>query len=612
MPSKLAALLVTLCLTSVWTVRGQDPDVLFEFDGSPGETWKVAGKWGIERDPQRVHSGRGSLRAVFEPPQKKPGLTIPGSQLPPGTHRLLLLSVFSEDLAPRELQVLVEDAGTGKREGQRHRRTLTLVTGWNHLELDLEALATQDGSRALDPTRLRTLRFWVHDPTFRQVLWFDALRLSDPTPRLRKLRRGLRSFLFRYRQTEDVGKRLALLEELRFVDDARRVKLLAGLVLQPGVDPRLVDRAVEILGRSREKRALKALLARAKKAPPPLAWVWHEILGRLDDPSARAFLHEVHAESRLEADRVSALRALVRRDEHGLLEHLRAELPGGWQMQRARLDGLRHLGLDQAFPAIVAYLGSEHEAVIGAAESTLVALAGRDFGRNPRAWLDWWKVNKDKARPKGGARHGSRYARYYGIPLLPGRIAFVIDVSGSMEAALGAEALAYVAQAEHLKGEEVTTRIELARLELAHAIRSLGDRAAFNIVWFGNQARVWNEAGALRATPLAKAKGIRRALTLPIEGSTNMHEGLLRAFLPDERRSYRAQWRESVDTIFLLSDGAPSAGAVVNRDALRREIRRLNRNRMVRIHTIGIGVDRPDLLRQLAADSGGRFVHLKR
>jgi ribonuclease D len=68
---------------------------------------------------------------------------------------------------------------------------------------------------------------------------------------------------------------------------------------------------------------------------------------------------------------------------------------------------------------------------------------------------------------------------------------------------------------------------------------------------------------------------------------------------------------EEVDTIFLLTDGAPSFGEIVDQDRVRAAVRRVNRTKKRVIETIGFGSRKPAerrLVTGLARDSGGRAV----
>lgn len=62
-----------------------------------------------------------------------------------------------------------------------------------------------------------------------------------------------------------------------------------------------------------------------------------------------------------------------------------------------------------------------------------------------------------------------------------------------------------------------------------------------------------------------------------------------------------------VDTIYLLTDGYPSVGTIVDGNQLADEVRRWNRLRGIRIHTIALG-GKSDFLERLAKDSGGDSI----
>ena len=62
-----------------------------------------------------------------------------------------------------------------------------------------------------------------------------------------------------------------------------------------------------------------------------------------------------------------------------------------------------------------------------------------------------------------------------------------------------------------------------------------------------------------------------------------------------------------VDTIFILSDGEPSVGTILDPRAIRSEVAKWNQNREVKIHSISIGSSL-QVLEWLSEDSGGTFV----
>jgi hypothetical protein len=60
------------------------------------------------------------------------------------------------------------------------------------------------------------------------------------------------------------------------------------------------------------------------------------------------------------------------------------------------------------------------------------------------------------------------------------------------------------------------------------------------------------------------------------------------------------------DTIYLLSDGEPSAGRITDIEGISKEIKAQNRVRGVTIHCIAFGAD-SELLKRLAKENGGEF-----
>ena len=68
--------------------------------------------------------------------------------------------------------------------------------------------------------------------------------------------------------------------------------------------------------------------------------------------------------------------------------------------------------------------------------------------------------------------------------------------------------------------------------------------------------------------------------------------------------------KSEVDTIYFLSDGIPSVGALVDTDDILKAIREWNRFRRVTIHTLAIGEFQKDFMGKLASQNGGKFADL--
>jgi Mg-chelatase subunit ChlD len=81
-------------------------------------------------------------------------------------------------------------------------------------------------------------------------------------------------------------------------------------------------------------------------------------------------------------------------------------------------------------------------------------------------------------------------------------------------------------------------------------------------------------------------------------GQTNIFDALEFAFA-----------HKDADTIYLLSDGDPTNGRVIDPDDILREVRKINRLRQIVIHTISFGSSR--FMRGLATENGGQYVEIK-
>jgi hypothetical protein len=175
-------------------------------------------------------------------------------------------------------------------------------------------------------------------------------------------------------------------------------------------------------------------------------------------------------------------------------------------------------------------------------------------------------------------------ATYHGLEILSDRVAFVLDASGSMR--------------RPLAKDDPRPRWDAARDELTRALAALPDGTLANVVLFQVETRrCFAQATALSDRARKEAEGCLR--TSPAERG-DLLAGVLDALRDDQ-----------VDTVFLLSDGAPSAGDLVDRARVLAAVRQLNRTRKVAIHTIGVGAGSAaerNFLEALARESGGRFA----
>ncbi|MEM8713892.1 MAG: hypothetical protein AAGG01_23355, partial [Planctomycetota bacterium] len=191
----------------------------------------------------------------------------------------------------------------------------------------------------------------------------------------------------------------------------------------------------------------------------------------------------------------------------------------------------------------------------------LFQLTGQPFGRRATVWARWLKdqggsvevMDKAQVQKLSEAEAERRLkevsqvekeARFFGIQIVSERVLFILDISGSMAEPLRLERV----------GETPPTRMDVAKRELKTAIESLPSNALFNVVPFSGSAMSWMEGGlAASATESAKLEALLYVSRLDALGGTNLYDALAFAFDDPD-----------VDTIYLLSDGEPSIGDLID------------------------------------------------
>ncbi len=301
----------------------------------------------------------------------------------------------------------------------------------------------------------------------------------------------------------------------------------------------------------------------------------------------------------------------------------------------------------RVIPALIGFLGRvekqggwEYHQV----RQALVDLTGEDFFTQER-WQGWWTANEGTFdfEKRGEAREAATRERgaeekvptFFGSEIASNRVCFIIDTSGSMQMT--------DRPAEHPLSEEdfakadpdtpemrALKRMERAKKALTQAVQGLQPTQRFNILAFSDNTRSWKPA-VVEASPANKADALKYVEGLRDDGGTHTYSALETA-LRDP----------SIDTIYLLSDGAPMIKVgnpgeqmrLFARDEVRRIldfVRRENRFRGVRIFTFGMdgvgvwhhkwGLPRPlslptepewlsilsNFMRDLASMTGGEF-----
>ncbi|GEM_PF-2062956 len=417
--------------------------------------------------------------------------------------------------------------------------------------------------------------------------------------------------------------------------------------------------AVDIIGRRRSK-GLGALLQKRIYAFPleeriPLVLV----LEKLGDPSTIEVLLRL-LKDREPNLRIAAIQALT-----GLLSRWSDETkeanlePGGigarwtpevvdrlgkilkrdplWQVRAAACDGLATLKTRLAIPVLIEGFAAEVKRgkgrsmmLVRAFHDALAGLTGRDLPEaSPQLWADFWKKEGARFRFRPGAsRKGGRggagekgakkpggkgmpvYVKYFDFALRSRRVLFVVDFSGSM-------AEKVTVDSRYAKGRK-RPKYEIVKKELEKVIRSLPRDTICNVVFFSSEVAVWKRddngrPALVKMTDRNKSDLLEYVWSTEPGGATNVYGALETALSMGERGVYDKFYKAAYDTLYFLSDGAPTWGRTTDTKEILAAVRKTNALRRIRIHTIVFGNERNNLtfMKALAAQNGGRFLQVR-
>jgi hypothetical protein len=212
-------------------------------------------------------------------------------------------------------------------------------------------------------------------------------------------------------------------------------------------------------------------------------------------------------------------------------------------------------------------------------------LSGRREGRNARGWKAWAESLPEDWAPgelRNEHEYGSeRTASFVGMPLLSDRLAFLIDLSGSI-----------------WMEREGGTRKQAVDVELRRALEALPEGTLFNLYPFTTEPRRWMKS----LTP-ASERSVEKALA-EFEGNHSRGKGDYWAAM------MLALDDPGVDTLVVLGDGAPSGGDRWNLRLMGPLFSHANRFRGVAVDALLI--ETKGRLRgyweELTAHSGGRCL----
>lgn len=267
-----------------------------------------------------------------------------------------------------------------------------------------------------------------------------------------------------------------------------------------------------------------------------------------------------------------------------------------WSVRLAAVRCWESWRVAEGVPQLIEALGQEHGVVQTATQEALVGLTGMDFGYSASSWQSWFQEQGEEfalpsleqlaqrspqaVHDEGVGMQTISQRRYHGLVVNDGGSMFLLDASGSMQEDFDAERNQYQVYAE----------------SLLQTLGGLGSEARFGLMLFSGDAQLWRmELAANRHENLdAAAQFLGQA---SLGGPTDLHDALLTALAVAD-----------VETLYVLTDGAPTSGLIRDTESLLHVVARANRHLGARIHTIDIGAEPSEFLQRLAEENGGQCV----
>jgi HEAT repeat protein len=296
-------------------------------------------------------------------------------------------------------------------------------------------------------------------------------------------------------------------------------------------------------------------------------------------------------------------------------------------VRTAAAECLGSLGSMESVDALIARMDKEEGRVRADIREALKKITRDDLGESPARWKEWWKKEKDHYPGKTPPRPpetpkpdvNERYAQvptFYGIQLFSKRLEFLLDVSSSMSDHIVVDPDWLRKNGRAYKSD--ATKFDLASFEISATLRLVDPRLEFGIVTFRSDVKPWKEhlvpaspgtvdqalahLESQRPPPMNAAGDISKQ-------KTDLADALRIALGIKPGTTGRAT-DEAADEAYIMTDGAPTAGDLVDADVLLSWFREKNRLARLRLHVVTFETIDTDLkfLQSLATAGGGSFV----
>ncbi|MEZ5966952.1 MAG: HEAT repeat domain-containing protein [Planctomycetota bacterium] len=235
----------------------------------------------------------------------------------------------------------------------------------------------------------------------------------------------------------------------------------------------------------------------------------------------------------------------------------------------------------------------------------------RDFWRKEGRAFEYVRAqDKRQAQLVARAQENARYRSFFKLSLDSDRVLFVVDLSGSMREPVSSKDTA--------AGNATATKHKLVMDELKKIVMAIPDGGGFNLVAFSDRVQIWraSEMGKpmlVKIDDRARDELLGTFLdSLQPNGPTNLYAALDAALDFAGSGVSDKYYDVGFDTMYVLSDGAPSYGEVTDRDEILKRVRETNALRRITINCVTFGdKNETEFLAKLAEENGGRHVHIE-
>ena len=309
--------------------------------------------------------------------------------------------------------------------------------------------------------------------------------------------------------------------------------------------------------------------------------------------------------------------------------------------------GLGQIGEKECIMPLIDQMEKESGRLLNDIITILANLTDKGFKNDAAQWRAWWNANKNKFEllkvddvlKKAAREEGSHDTtdKFYGLEIDTNHPIFIIDQSGSMQAAADMNIALKQAQewAKQNPGQPIPplpppagrlSKWQVLQRELEKVINGLDTKEAdFNIVWYSTDVEVYNKDGMVKASTKEKDKATKEIKSRQANGFTNIYDALEKAFqiASGKKEKGESEWtgkgeaQKLADTFFFMTDGSPDDGdhnSVSPKEDLNnilKKVKEWNKGLNIKIHTIGVGNCAEQFLAQLAAQNNGTFKHHK-